>query len=90
MLCTFCAKMGAQRPAQNVHSVGRPAEARRAVAYCLRLLSIAATTEQRVCEVTYDCDDEPKKNTCKKDPTILRVAFTATKHFADEIAWDVE
>ncbi len=39
MLCTFCAKLGAQRPAQKVHSVGRPAEARRAGANCLRLLS---------------------------------------------------
>ena len=40
MLCTFCAKLGAQRPAQNVHSVGRPAEARRAVVSCLRLLDL--------------------------------------------------
>ncbi|QFT55385.1 hypothetical protein FIU95_12545 [Microbulbifer sp. THAF38] len=40
MLCTFCAKLGAQRPTQNVHSVWRPAEARRGVSSCFRLLCV--------------------------------------------------
>ena len=69
----------------NAHSVGRPAEARRAVAYGLRLLSIGHPSNCLVRKITQGNHQHPEKNTYQNYPKPVGLLAIFCKGFAQQM-----